>query len=148
MAFISENELYLIPTILLSDKYSMKVLISLILFTFSSLTSACPIKSIPMYISKTLDIPTIQKQDISIKTLPNKITLAKYTEGCGIIGCNYFILQQTENSCYQLLGSYHGILNVKKATSKDFPEFELSFSSGHKMNIIYDSKQKKYIEND
>lgn len=124
----------------------MKRLIILFFILYSSSTFSCAIKNIPEYISKSLDIPTITKREIEIKFFTKNIQLAKYQEGCGIMGCNYFIFKQDNNNCYNLIGAYHGHLTLKNNKKNEYPIFELSFSSGDKMKIYYDFKQKKYTE--
>jgi hypothetical protein len=109
-------------------------------------SESCDTQNISSFISSKLDLPTITEKDIQTKKFKKKIVISKYSEGCGIMGCTHFIFIETKKSCFNFLGDYHGTLISTNKLKNDFPSFELSFTSGHKMIIYFDPKTKKYTE--
>lgn len=146
LAFFSKHK-YLTKCFLLNyDKSFMKAYISILLFCLSSSILACEVKNLTTFISTRLDVPTIANGDIQKQSHIKDIVIAKYTEGCGIMGCSNYIFKKIKTSCYSFLGTYHGILIPTKKSKNNHPEFELSFKSGHKMKVFFDPKTKKYTE--
>ena len=122
------------------------IILFLFIFLDPTISESCDTQNISDFISSKLDLPTVSKKDIQTKKFEKNIIISKYSEGCGIMGCTHFIFIESKKSCFHFLGDYHGTLIPTNKLKHDFPSFELSFTSGHKMVIYFDPKTKKYTE--
>ena len=126
----------------------MKTIIGMLIFILSLQQAyACSIKDVHGFIKRNLDSPAIKYQDLSIKNHEANIKVVTYKKGCNFLGCTQYVFKKLDNSCFELMGSYHGKLKQTREKLNNHPVFKLSYSTGDIIKVFYDPKKNSYTTN-